>query len=501
MPRFLLPLCLLMSSLSLALANPASPRELTPHAGAVFAEAMTWADQAWNPSVGLLRSTQSSQAELGGIRHGVRDTAMYATALLFRDGPGDRERAAQAIEGVLARQLQDPGAVYHGTFSRFAEEARPRAGAVIWEDYDPNWRQFIGCCWVIILRRDADKVGPVLCERLLASLQLAIDGEIGEKRLKPSYSNIALMHAFVALNTGHFSGRQDLIKLGEYYTREVRAEYFRTHSFSEFNSPTYYGVDLFALGLWRSLGPDAMMRQAGAEIEAGLWDDIADFYHAGLRNLCGPFDRTYGMDMTHYLSLTGLLLRLELGPEPAPLPPLTEHMEHGNDLGAGFLYPQVPSIIGEDARHIFRHHAGPRLVSRSLSEGRSAQAWLGDQVMMGAEGGGGLKDVNGPSSQYRPATIHWRLPTGKIAWLALTKAEQVDASLKPGELSVRVKQGAVFSVHVPAADASAITATHWSLPGLKLKVQANGKEFVKTVVKGGFDCAFPDSTELRLVIE
>jgi len=486
---------------SLSLANPANPHELTPSAGAVFTEAMQWADQAWDPAMGLLRSIHSSHAEHGGVRHGVRDTAMYATALLFRDGPADRERAAQAIEGVLARQFKELGAVYHGTFARFAEEARPKAGPVIWDDYDPNWRQFIGCCWVIILRRDADKLSPALRERLLVSLQLAMDGEIGEKRLKPSYSNIALMHAFVALNTGQLSGRKDLVSLGEYYTREVRAEYLRTHSFSEFNSPTYYGVDLFALGLWRSLGPDEAMRRAGAEIEDGLWNDIADFYHAGLRNLCGPFDRTYGMDMTHYLSLTGLLLRLELGPELAPLPPLSEHMAHGNDLSAGFLYPQVPSLIGEDARCLFRASVGPRLVSRSLSEGRRAQAWLGDQVMMGAEGGGHLKDVTGPSSQYRPATIHWRLPNGQIGWLAITKAERVDASLKAGELFVRVRQGAVLTLHAPGTDLAQLSANQWILPGLKLRVQANGKGFGKTAVKDDFECAFPDSTELRLSIE
>ena len=30
---------------------------------------------------------------------------------------------------------------------------------------------------------------------------------------------------------------------------------------------------------------------------AELWRDIARFYHPAMRNLCGPFDRAYGLDL------------------------------------------------------------------------------------------------------------------------------------------------------------------------------------------------------------
>jgi hypothetical protein len=500
-PRFVLALLSVMSSLLAQVPKPASARELSAPASAVFTEAMTWADRAWDEKRGLLRVTHAAHTETTGGKHGVRDTAMYAAALLFRDAPGDRVRAEKAIEGVLGCQWTQPGAPFHGTFARSDDESRPGAGAVIWKDYDPNWRQFIGCCWVIILRRDAEKISPALRERLLGSLQLAMDGEIGQKRLHPSYSNIALMHAFVALNTGLLAGRKDLVSVGEHYTGEVHAEYAKTHSFSEFNSPTYYGVDLFALALWRALGPDAEMRRLGTELESSLWLDVADFYHAGLKNLCGPFDRTYGMDMGAYLSLTGLLMRLELGPELAPLPPLSEHMAHGNDLSAGFLYPQVPSKVPEKALSVFRHFPGPRSVRRELSEGRHASAWLGDSVMIGAEGGGHLKNVEGPDSQYRPATIYWRLPSGAIGWLTLIEGARVDAMAQSKSLRILIKKGAALQIHAQQVEQAQVSRNQWRLPGLTLKVEADGQAFSTVPHAGLLEVRYADSTELVLHVE
>ena len=50
--------------------------------------------------------------------------------------------------------------------------------------------------------------------------------------------------------------------------------------FREFNSPTYYGVDLWGLALWRRSSSPRLVA-AGQRLEAALWRDIATFYHAG----------------------------------------------------------------------------------------------------------------------------------------------------------------------------------------------------------------------------
>ena len=85
-------------------------------------------------------------------------TAWYAVGLLLRDGAGDRDRAVRALGTVLDHQYDAPGQVWHGTFTLVHEIPPPRAGARMWVDYDPNWRQFIGCTLLLVLRRLGDLV-------------------------------------------------------------------------------------------------------------------------------------------------------------------------------------------------------------------------------------------------------------------------------------------------------------------------------------------------------
>jgi hypothetical protein len=80
--------------------------------------------------------------------------------------------------------------------------------------------------------------------------------------------------------------------------------YKQHDAFFEFNSPTYSGVDIFGLALWRDYGFTPLMRQRGQEMEAGLWRASAGLYNANLRNISGPYDRSYGMDMQSYVPST-----------------------------------------------------------------------------------------------------------------------------------------------------------------------------------------------------
>ena len=67
-------------------------------------------------------------------------------------------------------------------------------------------------------------------------------------------------------------------------------------------------------------------------MEAALWEDIASFYQADLHNLCGPYDRSYGMDMESYVSVVGVWMRTVLDAQNAPLPKITESTDHVADV-------------------------------------------------------------------------------------------------------------------------------------------------------------------------
>ena len=144
---------------------PERARELT-------VTAVARVDALWDERAALLTTAD-------GTLHGVRPTAWYAFGLLVRDAPGDRARAARAIDAVLQQQIHAPGWAWHGTFYQRAQEQRPMRGARMWEDYDPNWRQFIGCTLAQALIHYADRLPEALQIRMIEAIVTALEGEAG----------------------------------------------------------------------------------------------------------------------------------------------------------------------------------------------------------------------------------------------------------------------------------------------------------------------------------
>jgi hypothetical protein len=346
----------------------------------------SWADQWWDEERGLLWNPPGSFDDDGvdGLSvHMTAQSAWYAVDLLQR---GLDDRAHRVIDELIALQYDEPGTPWHGTFARVAESPRPREGAVEWVHYDPNWRQFVGTTFRLIEKT----FGLDLHE----PIDLAIAGEPPD-RVPPSYSNIALMRAW--------------LEEDETYAAEVLRLFSENGAFAEYGSPTYYGIDLYALALWRLHPPTPKFAEWGRAIESDLWRDIARWYHPGLRNLCGPFSRAYGMDMTRYVALLGMWL-------PEPVLPDVEPYAHSHDL----LLRPVVELLGGGPDHL---ELGSGLVSQRISDDRVATGWLGDDVMMGGEEGGRWR----AQGQYHPATVHWADGDGGCAWLRVRSPHLVAA--------------------------------------------------------------------------
>src|SRR5690606_11045417 len=78
---------------------PSRVREITE-------AALSRADAQWDDRAALLWTSTRTDGKRG---HGVRPTSWYALGLLWRDGPGDHERAVRAFDAVLRQQLHEPG--------------------------------------------------------------------------------------------------------------------------------------------------------------------------------------------------------------------------------------------------------------------------------------------------------------------------------------------------------------------------------------------------------
>ncbi len=451
------------------------------HAEAFARACLEWSDRWWDEARGLLRSSPG-MAQVDGRDvpvHLVPQTAWYAVGLLWRAGPGDADRAIRAIRSVIATQYDEPGTPLHGTYARFGDWPHPGPDPEMWVDYDPNWRQFVGTTFLLALDRLGDRIPAELAAEMLASVRLAVAGE-DPRRVPPSYTNIALKRSWLDVAIGERDSRPELVEQGEALAAAVVERFDRNGAFDEYNSPTYYGVDLFALALWRDLSGSVLLRREGPRLEATLWRDIARWYHAGLGNLCGPFTRAYGMDMRTYVAHLVPWIWQRVGPVHTPIPPFgpDDVPEHGWDLHFGPLTVLLRTEVPDDVVPHLTGFRGERTVEQRISRSRRATGWLAERVMAGGEQ---ADDDLSWWEQYHAATVHWRLPDGGVGWILGRVPGPSDAVAQPGRLTIRWSPAAVadgqparFVVHAPATGADAVGASGWTLPGLRVGVDAPG---------------------------
>jgi hypothetical protein len=437
----------------------------------------------WNPPGSL-----DDEGVPGRTLHQVPQSAWFALDLADR---GDHERVAATVDALLALQYDAPGTPWHGTFARYAEAPAPRAGAVEFDHYDPNWRQFVGIALRLLLARYPSALDSVLRTRTEDAIALAAAGEQASGRLSWWYTNIALQHAWLLVEAGMAAEGEELA--------ERVVEGWRQHgTFQEFNSPTYDGVDLWALALWRGDSSSERLRAWGAELEAGLWDTVASRYHAGLRNLAGPYTRAYGLDLDRYVGKVGLLIAGAAGADAAPLPDLdAEVVAHGHDLQSLPTLALAPPAVSDDVRSHLRSFLGERSVHEVISTWptrREASAWLGDDVMIGAEDGD--SDWMG-WYQFVAGTVHWRRPDGSIGVLRYVPDGPPRGRAEPGAL--RVSGPGRIEVHDPEPDGVLHTTTRTAadagvevvgegvteLAGLTVRLVPDGDGFVLEVSPAG----------------
>lgn len=130
------------------------------------------------------------------------------------------------------------------------------------------------------------------------------------------------MRAFVSGWTGRRLSESNMTRAGEQYAQEVIDLFDEFETLSEFNSGTYTGVSLFGLVLWsRYLPADSVMAQNGPRMINRTWEAVSALWHPGLRNMAGPWDRSYGYDMNRYLSLMALWLWPLIGKKESGLFP------------------------------------------------------------------------------------------------------------------------------------------------------------------------------------
>jgi hypothetical protein len=476
---------------------------LSQNSREILAASMQWADRSWNPQMALCQAPAGTvEGALSASSYFmVRESTWYAVGLLLRDGPGDRARAAEILRVVLKQQYHEPGRPWDGTFKRSPKEPEPPANAAMWRDYDPNWREFIGTTFAVVLEEYRDRIPADVASEMMEAIDAAVAGEIKQGRLQPTYSNPALMLGFLWDYAAVHGNRREWIAPAAKWQDTVYDLFKQHDEFYEFNSPTYGGVDLYALALWRDYGSTPQMRARGREMEAALWRTTADLYNANLRNVSGPYDRSYGMDMRSCVSILGLWLRTVLDAGQAPLPALdSPPVDHVADLWLVPLIVVLDTHIPRDAMARFQSFPGPHPVNLPIEGERVGTAWIGKDVIYGGEITGHTRDVDA-HSQFHPVTVQWRAPDGTIGWIQLTRCPMIDATADKTGISIAADGDVSFRIDAPGATASQAGKDQWTLAGLTVHVRSDAKGFRAEQNNAFVDVEYTGMTKMVLSME
>jgi hypothetical protein len=455
-------------------------------------------DSQWDEQAGLVGGPGS---------HGTRASAQYTVGLMLRNGPGDIARARQIIEALSRVQVDAPHSADHGTWPPRAEDKAALPDLHGKPSLDPNWREFIGSAEILLL----EEFRPLLDDPSVALLEQCIrraaEGD-HERRVRPQYSNIALMSAHLL---GWAGQRFDVDEWRDHAHKLADTIYhnFKANdSFDEYNSPTYGGVDLYGLGLWREHPATPDMARMARKMEEGFWHDLAAFYHPGMRNLCGPFDRAYGMDMRRYVALAGVWIAFCVPGNLAPVPAADSPADKD---GERFSIPSYALVRREPPAEILpqlQEFGGERQLRRPIGNGggRVATAWLSKNLMIG---GGVTPPFKDSPEQAHPATAHWVGPDGGICWMRLRGDFSVGAVAGKNTLAINCKKAfgrkmgdnVLFEIHAPGTRAAAAESGQWHLPGLDVQITTVLAAPVVTEIADGLEVRYPvdkDSREARL---
>ncbi len=135
-----------------------------------------------------------------------------------------------------------------GTFRCSPREPQPGDVPREWIDYDPNWREFIGTTFAVVLARHAAKLPRALVSALDASLRRAVEGTL-DRHVPAEYTNIAPMRAFLLDWAGARLHETEWQQRGASLAEEICRDYRATGAFTEHHSPTCYGIGLYGLAL------------------------------------------------------------------------------------------------------------------------------------------------------------------------------------------------------------------------------------------------------------
>ncbi|KAH6616248.1 hypothetical protein C7974DRAFT_416403 [Boeremia exigua] len=398
----------------------------------------------------------------------VRFTAWYTAGILYRNQGDDVANAKAAVENILSCQYTEGyGTAWYGTFKLSPDEPDPTPDSdlyppKIYDTYDPNWREFIGSQLIQLVEEFSDLLGPNLVSRIEDSLEIAAVGSMRRNgsfpegdNLTPAYTNPAIMRAWFV---GWIGARRNNTSFIDYANDQGDAimqlfQAMDSDVFSEYNAPTYYGMDVWALAGAIKYGvKNATMTQHAPYMLTALWKDIADHYNPNLVNMVGPYDRAYSRDMTTNSAVLSYFFWSLYG---YGVGPHTNKLETDSlyDIVQGAALALVTDVVASHISNVTAAHLkssgpweGSRLLTKKVPERigadtayRVVTSWISSSLMIGTQQ---VNETVNRGIQYVPALVQWagdpaRKPNPYMTFFSLyPSASTIDSVAGPNSLDI-----------------------------------------------------------------
>jgi hypothetical protein len=357
-----------------------------------------------------------------------RFTAWYIPGLLHRNKGDDVANAQKSLRALINVQMNyNLTSPWYTDYKLSPDEPNPTyIGDLypqeIYATYDANWRAFIGSALVQAIAEFEHLLDPQLVKDLEASLTLAAIGEMRRDGTPPDnlilgYTNPQLMGTMMIGWLGHRLNNQTFIDFANTKGTELYQLFTAngSNTFTEYNCPTYYGEDVFALASAIKYGPKSTtLTQHATYMLSHLWEDIADHYNPYLGNMAGPYDRAYARDMPTKSAILGQFWWGMFGYEKAPVP-WKGNDDFRYDLAQGpslaLLMSTVRNVITpEIKKKLFTPLTSERLLKKTIREDlatdvlRYADSWMSNELMIGGQT---LAEEVNRRKQFTPAIVHW----------------------------------------------------------------------------------------------
>lgn len=267
----------------------------------------------------------------------------------------------------------------------------------------------------------SDLIGPQLVDKIVHALEVQAVGTMrrngtGDDNLVTAYTNPGLMRAFTVGWVGARKNNQTLIEFANTHATDIYKLFTAgSNVFGEYNAPTYYGVDIWALAISIKYGPKHQFLTGKALwMLEELWKEIAIQYNAYLGNLAGPYDRANSRDLTQDSAILPLWFWGLLGRSKAPYPNLRQvNVEYDAAEGASMalvMSTVAQSIPPSVLESLTKAPTSDRTINKTIWESfdgsgtRYATSWVSRSLMAG-----GIEqyETTVRSKQFVPAIVHW----------------------------------------------------------------------------------------------